>query len=210
VSSLACHPPSLFPASLWAVGLAGIGYLYGIRAGRARTTLTVRAQCMVVETLVVRRSVGKTVLWVLAAVALIPIGGALALGGFGDVEPPTRVLGWLAVAAGAFGVVRLAWQLRRPGPVMEIGPAGFHDRRLSAVPIPWQRIDSVSVREKPRQILLSLSEPTAREYVRSGLDSSLARGLRGLNGGVPITVVGLDHSLDDVFQAVRRWHGPPS
>jgi hypothetical protein len=161
-----------------------------------------------VETMVVRRSVAKTVLWVVVAVALMPIGVAVALGGFGEVELRMRVVGWLAAAAGAFGVVRLAWQLRRPGPMMEIGPAGFHDRRLSAVPIPWQRIDAVARRDKPRQILLSLSEPAAREYVRSGLDSSLARGLRGLNGGIPITVVGLDHSLDEVFEAVRRWHGP--
>jgi hypothetical protein len=161
-----------------------------------------------VETLVVRRSVGKTVLWVVASLALIPIGVALALGVFGEVELPAQLLGWLAVAAGAFGVVRLVWQLRQPGPVLEIGPAGFHDRRLSAVPIPWQRIDAVSLRDKPRQLLLSMSEPAAREYVRSGLDSSLTRGLRGLNGGIPVTVIGLDHSLDEVFEAVRRWHGP--
>jgi hypothetical protein len=38
----------------------------------------------------------------------------------------------------------------------------------------------------------------------------LLRGLRGPNGGIPITVVGLDHSLDEVFEAVRRWHGPSS
>ena len=98
--------------------------------------------------------------------------------------------------------------LRRTGPVLEIGPAGFHDRRLSTVPIPWQRIDGFTVRDKPRQLLLALSEPTAQEYVRSGVDSSLARGLRGLNKGIPITVIGMDHSLDDVWEAVRRWHAP--
>ena len=161
------------------------------------------------ETLVVRRSVAKTVLWLLAALALVPIGVILALGGFGTADLPTKILGWFAVVAGAFGVVRLIWQLRRPGPVMEIGPAGFHDRRLSTVPIPWQRIDAVAVREKPRQLVVSLSEAAAQEYVRSGLDSSVARGLRGLNsGGIPITVVGLDHSLDDVWEAVRQWHAP--
>ena len=161
------------------------------------------------ETLVVKRSVAKSVVWLLTSLALVPIGVGLALGLFGAVEPPTMILGWFAAAAGVFGMVRLGWQLRRPGPVLEIGPAGFHDRRLSSVPIPWQRIDAVALKEKPPQLLLSLSDAAAHEYVRSGLDSSLARGLRGLNGGIPITVVGLDHSLDDVFQAVRRWHGPP-
>jgi hypothetical protein len=161
-----------------------------------------------VETLVVRRSMAKSVAVLLGAVALIPIGVMLALGGFGEVEPPTRLLGWAAAAAGMFGVVKLGWQIRTPGPVLEIGPAGFHDRRLSSVPIPWQRIDSVALRDKPRQLVLSLSAATAQEYVRSGVDSFLARTQRGLNGGVPVNVAGLDHSLDDVWEAVRRWHAP--
>jgi hypothetical protein len=162
---------------------------------------------MPVETLVVRRSMAKSLAWLLAAVALIPLGVVLALGGFGEVEPPTRLLGWVAAAAGVFGVARLLWQMRSSGPVLEVGPAGFHDRRLSPVPIPWPLIDAVAVNDK-RQLVLSLSSATAQQYVRSGVDSLLARGLRGPNGGIPITVIGMDHSLDDVFEAVRRWHAP--
>jgi hypothetical protein len=163
-----------------------------------------------VDTLVVRRSKGKLILLMVGAIALVPLGALYALGVFGDVDPPARLLGWLAVVLAPFGVARIAWMLRQTAPVMEIGPAGFHDRRLSAVPIPWQRIDGITVEEKPHPHLqVAVSQATAQEYVRSGVDSALNRGLRALNGGaVSVNVVGLDHSLQDVLAAIQRWHAP--
>ena len=156
----------------------------------------------------VRRSVGKLILAMVGAIALIPLGALFALGVFGDVDPPARLLGWLAVVVAPIGMVRIIWMLRQKAPVMEIGPAGFHDRRLSAVPIPWQRIEGITVEEKPQPHLqVAVSDATAREYIRSGVDSALSRGLRGISGGgVSVNVVGLDHSLDDVWAAIQRWH----
>jgi len=159
---------------------------------------------------VVRRSVGKLILAIVGAIALIPLGALFALGYIGEVDPPTRLLGWLAVLAAPFGIWRVAWMLRQTAPVLEIGPDGFHDRRLSAVPIPWHRIDGIAVVDKPsRHLELVLSDATAHEYVRSGVDSTLSRAVRGINrGAVSVNAVGLDHSLDDVWEAVRRWQVP--
>jgi len=159
---------------------------------------------------VVRRSVGKLILAMVGAIALIPLGTLFALGYIGEVDPPTRLLGWLAVLAAPFGIWRVAWMLRQTAPVLEIGPDGFHDRRLSAVPIPWHRIDGIAVVDKPsRHLELVLSDATAHEYVRSGVDSTLSRAVRGINrGAVSVNAVGLDHSLDDVWEAVRRWQVP--
>ena len=158
----------------------------------------------------VRRSVGKLILAMVGAIALIPLGTLFALGYIGEVDPPTRLLGWLAVLAAPFGIWRVAWMLRQTAPVLEIGPAGFHDRRLSQVPIPWHRIDGIAVVDKPsRHLELVLSDATAHEYVRSGVDSTLSRAVRGINrGAVSVNAVGLDHSLDDVWEAVRRWQVP--
>jgi hypothetical protein len=138
------------------------------------------------ETVVVRRSLAKTVLWLLAALVLIALGVALASGLFGAVEPPTRILGWFAAAAGVFGVARMVWQLRHTGLVLEIGPAGFHDRRLSAVPIPWPRIDAITMRDKPRQFVADRvgSDGPAIRPVRIGLVAGprVARAQQGNTG----------------------------
>ena len=156
------------------------------------------------ETLVVRRSLPKTALWFLAAFALTPLGATLALGGFGPVELPARILGWVSVVFSLIGMARMGWQLRRTGPVLEIGPAGFHDHRLSVAPIPWAEITGFTVRGRPRQLLVAMPDQTVRQRVKPGMDGRMSR----LNAGIPITFIGLDHRFDEVQEAIQRWHGP--
>jgi hypothetical protein len=156
------------------------------------------------ETLVVRRSLPRTALWFLAAFALAPLGATLALGGFGAVELPAKILGWASVVFSLVGMARMGWQLLRTGPVLEIGPAGFHDHRLSTAPIPWDGITGFTVRGRPRQLLIAMPDETVRRHVKPGMDSRMSR----LNRGIPITFIGLDHSFDDVYEAIQHWHRP--
>jgi hypothetical protein len=156
------------------------------------------------ETLVVRRSLPKTALWFLAAFALAPLGATLALGGFGPVELPARILGWASVVCSLIGMARMGWQLLRTGPVLEIGPAGFHDHRLSAAPIPWAGITDFTVRGRPRQLLVAMPDQAVRQYLKPGLDARMSR----LNKGIPITFIGLDHPFDEVHEAIQHWHSP--
>jgi hypothetical protein len=67
------------------------------------------------ETLVVRRSLPRTALWFLAAFALAPLGATLALGGFGAVELPAKILGWASVVFSLIGMARMGWQRGVPG-----------------------------------------------------------------------------------------------
>jgi hypothetical protein len=154
------------------------------------------------ETLVVRRSLGRTLLWFLAAFLLAPLGAGYALGLFGSVELPGRILGWFAVLCSVLGMVRMGWQLARTGPVLEVGPLGFHDHRLSTTPIPWPEITSFAVRNKPRQLLVGLPDAAVRRYIKPGMDGRMSR----LNKGIPITFIGLDRSFDEVYETIQHWH----
>jgi hypothetical protein len=157
-----------------------------------------------VDTLVVARSTGKTVLWLVASVLLAPLGVCFALGVFGDIDFPTSLLGWLAVPAAVIGVFRFVSQLRQTGPVIEIGPNGFHDHRLSAGPIPWAHITAFTLQPKHSQVVISMPPGAVEHYVKPGLGKSLNR----LNSGIVFNVVGLDHSIDEVYEAIQQWHAP--
>jgi hypothetical protein len=157
-----------------------------------------------VETLVVSRSTGKTLLWLVISVGLIPLAGAYALGVFTDVDFPGQLLGWAGVLAGGYGIVRFARQLRQTGPIIEIGPAGFHDHRLSAGPIPWAHITSFTLDEKKSQVVVAMPDGAVQHYVKPGLGRSLNR----LNSGLIFNTVGLSHSITEVYEAIQHWHAP--
>ena len=158
------------------------------------------------QTLVVGRSTGRTVFLLIVTIAAIPAGAAFALGAFGEQDPPSQLLGWFLAVLGVAGAVLMFRQLRQTGPVIEIGPAGFHDRRLSNAPIPWPLIAGVTTKGEGenRNLVLAMSDATAHQYLRAGF----TRSMRGLNGGVPIALGGLDHSFDDVWQAMQVYHQP--
>ena len=97
--------------------------------------------------------------------------------------------------------------LRAVEPPIEIGPAGFHDRRLSTAPLPWAAIREVSVLQiRGPSLMLDLNENhPAAKTIRTGpaLKSLINRGL-----GLPpfdVIRVGLKASLDDLFAAIAPY-----
>lgn len=154
-----------------------------------------------------RRSMLTTLLWILGAFAFTTVGVAMAFFGDGAF---VRLIGWLGIACVLFGGFRMVWQLIQTEPIIEIGAAGLHDRRLSSVPIPWECIDGVWVRTiaRSRFLVLSMTPLMQRRYVHSGVDSRIALAMLRLNGGLLIGTAGMDRPSNDLVAAVERWYQP--
>lgn len=162
---------------------------------------------MSVDAVAWRRSVPKTLLWILGAFAIAAVGAAMA---FFEDGIFVRVIGWLGIACALYGGFRMVWQLIQTEPIIEIGAAGLHDRRLSVVPIPWECIDAIWVRTiaRSRYLVLSMTPLVQRRYVHSRVDSRIALAMLRVNGGLLIGTVGMDRPFNDLVAAVERWYTP--
>ena len=94
------------------------------------------------------RSVGKTLLLLSLCIPFILVGYFMSIGSFDGPESGDAglVLGLFCMAffgfVGLFGVVQL---IRKPGQCITIGPEGLHDPRISDTPLPWRKIEEITV-----------------------------------------------------------------
>ncbi|WP_204297448.1 STM3941 family protein, partial [Actinoplanes campanulatus] len=162
-------------------------------------------------TMVVHRSVPKTLGLVLGALTLLGASVFMLVDGIPRL-PAVGAL--LRVALGAvgvlffgFGAYRTGQQLLHRGPVVEIGPDGVRDVRLSTQVIPWTavlRVREVKV-QRQRFVALDLDEEFEREFL-SGGTAMLQRINQGAGfSGVHLSATGLRCNADDLYAAVLRY-----
>ncbi|MBO3740932.1 STM3941 family protein [Actinoplanes flavus] len=153
----------------------------------------------------------KTLGLVLGAVALLGAAGYMLVDGLPGLPAVGALiqvgLGAVGVLFFGFGVVRTGQQLSHRGPVVEIGPDGVRDVRLSTQMIPWTsvlRVREVKV-QRQRFVTLDLDEAFEREYL-SGGTAMLHRINQGAGlSGVHISATGLRCNADDLYAAVLRY-----
>jgi hypothetical protein len=158
-----------------------------------------------------RRSMPKTLLMLLAGVPLIALGVALAFGWLGeDLGIFSRLIGWVGTLFFVAAVLMGIWQLLLGDRVViQVGPLGLHDRRVSSQPIPWGSIDGIEVQkvQRVRSLKLYMTPEAQGLYMRS---RQLARLSARMVGGVTVNTGGLDRSFDDLIAAVNKWYQQPT
>lgn len=87
-----------------------------------------------------------------------------------------------------------------PGPVVTIDGEGYHDRRATRAPIPWDQMETVDVRFVRNQAYYRI-----RPKDRTRLTwLARANALVGFDG-FAINGVGLDHGEGDMLLAIQAW-----
>ena len=157
------------------------------------------------------RSVPRTLLLIagglglIAGSALMLTGGVRALPGAGGVLYVT--VGAAGLLLFVPGVGRLVWQVAQRRPIVEIGPDGILDRRLSARRIPWRAVHGVGRTGVQRQQFVTLHlAPGAAEELLTGTVNRVAHRLNQRAGfrGVHLGTVGLRGTADEMYEAVLR------
>lgn len=120
------------------------------------------------------------------------------------------LLGGAGMVLFSGGTLRLIWQLVQSRPIVEIGPDGVLDRRLTRQPVPWSAIRGIEYTVVSRQkfVTLRLRRGAEREILRT----PVARLMYSLNQrfgfpGLHISVVGLRCDPYELTEAVLR-HTP--
>ncbi|MEN3540441.1 STM3941 family protein [Microbispora sp. ZYX-F-249] len=157
-----------------------------------------------------RRSTLRTLLMLFLCAVMIAGSAAIAFDwlstGWGVLATMT---GWLGMVLFSIAGLGWVWQFVRRDPVViQVGPLGFHDRRVSGEPIPWDDIDAVATRTNQRQRFLILQMPPEvwRRHLHSRPFAFLARATAMSYGGVGVSANGLDRSFDELVAVVRKWH----
>jgi hypothetical protein len=155
-----------------------------------------------------RRSVPKGLLMLLGSAVFVALGVLLVLGRLGDrADGISQGIGCVAVLFFGYAGYRWVRQLLASDPVViRVGPTGFHDRRLSSDPIPWESIDGfyLSRQQQVRLLVLLMTPEAVRRHVHSGSASRWAMG-RWMSGGPATATTGLNPSFDDLVAAVSVW-----
>jgi len=135
----------------------------------------------------------------------------IAFRGFGDLSHEGRAI--LALAFAAFGLLFFAAGVtyvlasRDLAPVVVIDEAGVLDRRLSAAPIAWSRLASVTPLQHGGQLMLALNvqAPTAQPLPRNPLwiVNRLAARMTG-SPELAIKLTGLSADLASLLAEVTR------
>jgi hypothetical protein len=162
------------------------------------------------------RSVGRTLGAILGGLALIAAAVFFVVSAIPDLPNPVAVF-WLLVGGvalllfvpGVGYMGRLAAQRR---PVLEIGPDGILDRRLSPKILPWSAVRGVGLGQVSRQEFVTLDlAPGAEQQYFTGRRGRLTYEISQRTGfpGLHLTLVGLQCTADELYEAVRR-HWPPA
>jgi hypothetical protein len=139
------------------------------------------------------------------------IATALAFQLFPNMTPDPN-----AAAAGYSGVVFFSFctlvaivrLIQQRGAAVTISPAGLHDRRVAAKPIPWQAIKSIATLQLQRQMVLVVTiDP--EEEAKVGL-TRVARWTRDANrrlgaDGLVISPNGLTVGYPTLFYTCRDF-----
>jgi hypothetical protein len=105
------------------------------------------------------------------------------------------------------GVGRLVWQLAQRRPVLEIGPDGVLDRRLSPRVLPWSAVRGVGRTRVRRQEFVTLDLiPGAEQGYFTGRTNRLVHWINQRAGfrGLHLNTVGLRCTADELYEAVWR------
>jgi hypothetical protein len=159
----------------------------------------------------VYRSAGRTLLLILGGLVLIASTALMVVRAVLALPDPVAVLLLLIGGAGLLlfvpGVGRLVWQLGQRRPVLDIGPDGVRDRRLSPEVLPWSAVRGVGRTRVRRQEFVTLDlVPGAEQGYLTGRTNRLMyrvnqrAGFRGLH----LNVVGLRCTADELYEAVYR------
>ncbi|MEV0902694.1 STM3941 family protein [Actinoplanes sp. NPDC049802] len=161
--------------------------------------------------MVVHRSVPKSLGLLLGAVALICASGFVvvdALPGLPAVGSLLQLgIGLLGMLFFGIGLVKVGRQLLQRGPVVEIGPDGVRDVRLSNQLIPWtvvRRVREVKV-QRQRFVVLDVDEAFEREFLTGG--TAMLHRINQSAGfsGVHLSATGLRCNADELYAAVLRY-----
>ena len=163
----------------------------------------------------VYRSGGRTLLLILGGLLLIAVAALMVVAAVRGLPDLVAVLVLLIGGAGLLvfvpGVGRLVWQLaQRRRPVLEVGPDGVLDRRLSPEILPWSAVRGVGCTRVQWQdfVTLDLVPGGEQGYLTGRTNRLMYRvnqraGFRGLH----LNVVGLRCTADELYEAVCR-HRP--
>jgi hypothetical protein len=159
----------------------------------------------------VYRSAGRSLLLILGGLVLIAGAALMVVGAVPALPHPAAVLYLLIGGAGLLlfvpGVGRLVWQLAQRRPVLEIGPDGILDRRLSREVMPWSAVRRIDRTRVQRQEFVTLDlVPGAGEGYLTGHTNRLMHRVNQRAGfrGMHLSVVGLRCTADELYEAVCR------
>jgi len=156
-----------------------------------------------------RRSVPKMLLTLLGVVPFVTLGAYMVIK-YMVLEPARGdeiAIGCVVVLLFVIQVYRWVRPLLARDPVViRVGPAGFHDRRLTSEPIPWEDIDGFSRRRLRGQglLVLRMTREGRRRHMRSGSMSWSARLDVWMRAGPSSETRGLTPSFDDLVAAVSE------
>lgn len=89
---------------------------------------------------------------------------AMLSGIVGNGRSPLVVI-WIIIHSAAISALLIFWigRLRlAQGPIVTLSPEGFHDRRVSLAPVPWEAITGLRA-QGPWIVLLQISESARQE-----------------------------------------------
>ena len=160
----------------------------------------------------VHRAAGRTLLLILAGLGLIAACAGMLAGSIPALPGPGAVLYLVLGVAGLLifvpGVGRLGWQLVQRRPIVEIGPDGILDRRLSSRPIPWTAVRGVRHTAVQRQRFVTLDlAPGAAGTLITGRVNRVMHRLNQRSGfpGVHLSTVGLSCTASELAAAIERY-----
>jgi len=171
------------------------------------------------ETLCFKRSIGRTLLLLSLSLPFVGLGYVLTTGAFDapGSEGDGRILGMICMAffggLGLYGVIRLAL---KPDQVIEIGPEGIRDARISADWLPWAYITGISTWSSrgASMIMLELDETFETTLNQSALYKAfkLANAVVGAQGHC-LNPMGFGVSSSDLWSVILAYaetHGAPA
>lgn len=156
----------------------------------------------------------RGLLLILGGLALIAGAALMLAGSIAGLPHPLAVLYLIIGAAGLLlfvpGVGRLVWQLAQRRPIVEIGPDGILDRRLTPRLIPWALVRQVHPTAVQHQRFVTLVlAPGAAEELITGPVQRLMHRINQRSGfpGLHVSAVGLRCTADELYDAVLRHRG---
>lgn len=171
------------------------------------------------ETVVFKRSAGRTLLLLALSIPFVVIGYVATTGVFDapGSEGAGMIIGLLTVAFfGGLGLIGLARFVRNPDEAIEIGPDGISDRRITSRLIPWSKIDRISTWSSRGSSMVMLE--LDRDFEATLDQSAFYRLFKWANltvgaKGHCLNPIGFSvgfHDLHQTILAYAKAHGSPA
>ncbi|GLX03031.1 hypothetical protein [Microtetraspora sp. NBRC 16547] len=167
------------------------------------------------DAIILRRSLPKTLLLAVFVASMTALAAVIAFSPsfremvrMGVVH---QIFAWFWLLLMPIAVSNLLILLRTEV-IIEVGPDGLHDRRLTTQPIPWESIEKISLYggRFRATIVLHLPAHAWRPYMRSYSALLLAYLNFPFVRGLAVSTAPLDRSLsaDELLAAVAKWYRP--